>query len=152
MDDPGQMELFLAGELPFPEPSVQHTPLAEPDRSGATKRRRPIILPFPDLGDTQLSWVPYPPENDETWSPTDMEDFHWNLLVGSVRSLTDGRASDEMRELVIKWIARPLVPESELPSYPLTFQASCVMCGWDPERAQRHALDFVRKKQPPRST
>ena len=151
MDDPGQMELFLTGNLALPDLRKHHKTIAELLRPGPKKPRRPIILPFPDLGDSQLSWVPYPPENDESWSPADIEDFHWNVLVASVRSLTDGRASDEMREHVIKWIARPLVPESELPDYPLSFQASCVICGWDPESAQQHALDlFAQEKQPPR--
>jgi len=137
-DDTVQMEMFLTGALPCP--AEPHKALTELCRSGATRRRRRITLPFPDLGDTQRSWLPQPAQNEEPWSADDIEDFHWNVLVSSARSLTDGRASTEMRERVIEWIARPLVPESQLPDYPLSFQATCAMCGWDPLLAQQRVL------------
>lgn len=149
-DAPGQTELFLAGELPLPDPTEHRKAIADLHKRGARKRRIP--LPFPDLGDTQRSWIPQPAENDETWTDTDIVRFHWKNLVSHLRSLTDGRASEEMRAVVIEWIARPLVPEAELADYPMSFQTSCFICGWDPRIARRRALKrFAPEKVTPRS-
>lgn len=110
------------------------------DSSGGRKRVRPAELSFPPLEDTQLSFLAYPATNTETWSATEIAQFHENMVRDALRSLADGRASAEMRRRVIAWVARPLVDSRRLFGIPLSFQASCYACGLDAEVLQERVL------------
>lgn len=111
-----------------------------PARNKTQRRVRSPELSFPDLQDTQLSFVPYPAANAETWTDEEIAKLHEGLLIQELRSLADQRASPEMRRRVIEWVARPLVPPSQLAQSPLSFQAACCFCGLDAMRTQEALL------------
>ena len=133
-----QLNFFSDESAVGPPDSAERAPQPLPPR-GPTRIRRPE-LSFPDEVDTQLSFVPHPPQNQEEWSSEGIEVFHQKTLVMAVRSLYDGRGCDEMSRRVIAWIARPLVDESQLFRSPLSFQAACYTLGFDPRIAQRKVL------------
>lgn len=87
---------------------------------------------------SQLSWLPDP----FTWTDEDCFAMLEGYLIDQLRLLGDGRASRELREEIIAWVAAPKRPLAALRHAPFSFQACCAAAAVDFEEMRERALQM----------
>lgn len=80
------------------------------------------------------------PLNDEKWEIANLSLIADKVVEISLELLEDQRASNEIKQEILLWIAEPLVHDSHVKYRPGSFQMRCIEAGLDPEFLQREVL------------